>query len=114
MAFDMKHLNDEHMRLYEWCGIGTGAVFGMPAKSGRTRPWHASFTVLAILATLLMLNGCNSDTSAELTREQAALEAQGDEAPPSSATTAQPAPGEAAALAAGGETGTSAQDAQQP
>ena len=66
----MKHLNDEHMRLYEWSGAGTGAVFGMPAKSRRTHPWHASCAVLSVLASLLMLSGCNSDTSAELTREQ--------------------------------------------
>ncbi len=110
----MKHLNDEHMRLYEWSGAGTGAVFGMPAKSRRTHPWHASCAVLSVLASLLMLSGCNSDTSAELTREQATPEARGGEAPPGDATTAQPAAGEAAAPAAGGEPGTIAQDAQQP
>ena len=110
----MKHLNDEHMRLYEWSGAGSGTVFGMPEKSGRAHPWHAPCTTMAVLASLLMLNGCNSDTSSELTREQAALDAQGDEAPSSGAASAQPAPGEAAAPAAGGETGAIAQDAQQP
>lgn len=110
----MKHLNDEHMRLYEWSGAGAGAVFDIPAKSGRAHPWHAPCTTMAVLASLLMLNGCNSDTSSELTREQAALDAQGDEAPPSGSATAQPAAGEAAAPAASSETGTIAQDAQQP
>lgn len=109
----MKHLDDEHMQLYEWSGAGAGIAFGMPAKSRRTHPWHASCAVLSVLTSLLILNGCNN-TSAELTREQATLEAQGDEAPPGDATTAQPAPGEAAAPAAGGEAGTIGQDAQQP
>jgi hypothetical protein len=110
----MKHLNDEHMQLYEWSGAGSGIIFGMPAKSRRTHPWHASYAVLAVLTSLLILNGCDSDTATELTSEQAAREEEEDKAAPSDAMVAQPVPDEAAAPAAGGEAGDVKQDAQQP
>jgi hypothetical protein len=110
----MKHLNDEHMQFYEWSGAGAGIAFSMPARSRRTHPWHASCAVLSVLTSLLILNGCNSDTPTEPTRGQATLEPGKDPAPPSEMTAAQPAPGEAAAPAAGGETGAPRVDAQQP
>jgi hypothetical protein len=109
----MKHLNDEHMQLYEWSGAGAGIAFSMPAKSSRTHPWHASCAVLSVLTSLLILNGCNSNTSAP-TSEQAALEPRKDQASPSDVTTTQPAPGEAAAPAVSGEAGATSVDTQQP
>jgi hypothetical protein len=58
-----QHLDDEHMVLYEWSGAGT---FGHgPEKSKRTHPWHASYSVLAVMASLLILSGFNSKTPAE-------------------------------------------------
>ncbi len=108
----MKHLNDEHMQLYEWSGAGSGTVFGVPAKSKRAHPWHASYAVLAVLTSLLILNGCDGDT-AELTNEQATREDQ-DRAAPSDTMATQPVPGEAVAPAADGEAGGAKQDAQQP
>lgn len=64
------YLKDEHMKLYEWSGAGTGIVFNLPAKSKRTHPWHASYAVLASLTSLLILNGCDKQTTAEQASEQ--------------------------------------------
>jgi hypothetical protein len=58
-----QHLDDEHMRLYEWSGAGMGCH--IPAKSKRTHPWHASYSVLAVMTSLLILNGCNTQSPAE-------------------------------------------------
>jgi hypothetical protein len=60
-----QHLNDEHMRLYEWSGIGTVMACNLPTGSKRTHAWHASYGVLAVLTSLLILNGCDSQASAE-------------------------------------------------
>ncbi len=62
------HLNDEHMRLYEW----SGAVMqhAIPTGSKRTHPWHASYSVLALLTSLLILNGCDNKGPAEQAGEQ--------------------------------------------
>lgn len=59
------HLNDEHMRLYEWSGAGTGMAHALPARSNRSHSWHASHAVLALLTSLLILNGCDSPRPAE-------------------------------------------------
>jgi len=64
------YLKDEHMKLYEWSGAGTGIAFSMPAKSKRTHPWHASYAVLASLTSLLILNGCDKQGTAEQASEQ--------------------------------------------
>ncbi len=69
MRKTMQHLDDEHMRLYEWSGAGTG--FTVPAKSKRTHSWHASYSVLAVMTSLLILSGCNSKSPAESANEQA-------------------------------------------
>jgi hypothetical protein len=93
-----KHLNDEHMRLYEWSGLGAQAAGSLPARSKRTHAWHASYGVLAVLTSMLILNGCDKQTAAEQASEQVGKAAQEqplfDEAAP------QLAPGEAAAPAA--------------
>lgn len=51
---------DEHMALYEWCGAGTGGTgFPTPAESKRSHPWHASYGVLTVLTSLLLMYGCD-------------------------------------------------------
>ncbi|HBU28703.1 MAG TPA: hypothetical protein DEB56_02710 [Thiobacillus sp.] len=64
------HLDDEHMQLYEWSGAGTGMPHALPAGSKRSHPWHASYAVLALLTSLLILNGCDSKGPAEKAGEQ--------------------------------------------
>jgi hypothetical protein len=63
------HLNDEHMQLYEWSGIGT-EIAAMPAKSMRAHPWQASYAVLGVLTSLMILNGCDKQGPAERAGEQ--------------------------------------------
>jgi hypothetical protein len=65
-----QHLDDEHMQLYEWSGAGTGLAFSLPARSKRSHPWHASYAVLAVLTSLLILNGCDNQGPAERAGEQ--------------------------------------------
>lgn len=65
----MPHLNDEHMQLYEWSGAGIEGA-PIPAKSKRTHPWGASYAVLGVLTSLLILNGCDNPDSAEQASEQ--------------------------------------------
>ena len=60
-----RYLNDEHMRLYEWNGLRSGAALSPAQESKRSRAWHASAGVLAVLTTLLLLNGCDNTTTAE-------------------------------------------------
>lgn len=69
MSKTMPHLNDEHMQLYEWSGTGIWGT-SIPAKSKRTHPWRASYAVLGVLTSLLVLNGCDSQASAEQASEQ--------------------------------------------
>lgn len=78
MTSSAPHLADEHMNLYEWSG-GV-ATFGVAAESRHPRRWHASNGTLAVLASLLILNGCASLSSAEKT------------APPADNASASPAP----------------------
>lgn len=74
MRTTMHHLNDEHMQLYEWNGAGiTSAI---PPRSKRTHPWHASYSVLAVLTSLLILNGCDNTGTAERAGEQVDQAAQ--------------------------------------
>lgn len=65
MPSNTQYLNDEHMQLYTWSGAGTGAGCVIPQKSRRTHAWHASSAVLAVLTTLLLLNGCDNKGPAE-------------------------------------------------
>jgi len=64
------HMDDEHMQFYEWSGAGTGMPHALPAGSKRNHPWHASYAVLALLTSLLILNGCDSKGPAEKAGEQ--------------------------------------------
>lgn len=64
------HLNDEHMQMYEWSGTGTEIAVSMPAKSGRAHPWQASYAVLGVLTSLMILNGCDKQGPAERAGEQ--------------------------------------------
>lgn len=109
-----KHLNDEHMQMYEWSGLGAVATGALPADSKRTHAWHASYGVLAVLTTLLILNGCDSQTAAEQKSEQVGQAADGptdpqvfdDTAPEAAAPAAEAPPagvGEAPAGEASGE-----------
>ena len=66
-----QHLNDEHMRLYEWSGAGAVVIEpAIPVRSKRTHSWHASYDVLALLTSLLILNGCDGKGPAEKAGEQ--------------------------------------------
>lgn len=106
-----QYLNDEHMKLYEWSGAGTGIAFSLPAKSKRTHPWHASYAVLASLTSLLILNGCISKPSAGQTRDQAALDFQQEKAPRDGAAPARMVAVEAAGPAAEDAAANAEQDA---
>jgi hypothetical protein len=64
-----QHLDDEHMRLYEWSGAGMGC--NVPPQSKCTRPWNAASGVLAVMTGLLILGGCNATRQAETASEQA-------------------------------------------
>lgn len=70
-----QHLNDEHMRMYEWNGARTGAVPRAAAK----RRWHASYAVLAVLTSLLVLNGCDTQETAALPGDQVEQSAADDQ-----------------------------------
>jgi hypothetical protein len=55
------HLNDEHMQFYEW----SGALKALPVYAKRSHPWHASYGVLALLTSLLIIDGCDRKGVAE-------------------------------------------------
>jgi hypothetical protein len=95
----IKHLNDEHMRLYEWSGLGAQTAAALSDRPTRSHPWHASYGVLAVLTSLLILNGCDQQTAAEQASEQVGQVAQEPPEPLYDSTTA---PADAAAPAAPG------------
>lgn len=64
----LPHLTDEHMNLYEWSGA-LGADSRLTARR-RTPAWRASYGVLALLTTLLILNGCERQGPAEQAGER--------------------------------------------
>lgn len=107
-----RYLNDEHMRLYEWTGMpGAAAVAPRPA-SKRSHTWHASYGVLAVLTTLLILNGCDrTDTAQRSTADQVDQTAQA----PSDRPLYDEAPGlDAGETAAPSAPATEAMGAQTP
>lgn len=109
MKHTPRYLNDEHMRLYEWSGLGDGMSGPDRERSKRTHSWHASYAVLAVLTSLLILNGCDKQGAAEQASEQVGQAAQ---EPPPHDTLAAPA--EAAAPAAGGASEPAAPGAPEP
>ncbi|MGE5319022.1 MAG: hypothetical protein ACM3KD_02460 [Hyphomicrobiaceae bacterium] len=93
----MHHLNDEHMRLYEWSGAGAGTTLAAATreKSKRTHAWHASYGVLALLTSLLALNGCDKTGPTQQAGEQVdqTLKQKPEEAAPPPMNEAAPAQG---------------------
>jgi hypothetical protein len=115
MRKTMQHLDDEHMRLYEWSGTGGGIT--LPQKSKRGHPWHASYAVLAVLTSLLILNGCDNKRPAGSADEQVGQAAPAtqdetnpkpDGAPPAPEAAQQAAPAEGSAPPQGGTVAGSA------
>jgi cytoskeletal protein RodZ len=96
MKANERHLNDEHMRLYEWNGLGTPVAVALPERSKRTHAWHASYGVLAVLTSLLILNGCDRQRAAEQASEQIG---QAVQEPPEPLYDSSSAPADAAAPA---------------
>lgn len=72
-----QHLNDEHMRMYEWNGAGSGT--GIAVGTATKPRWRASYAVLAVLTSLLVLNGCDSKETAALPDEQIGQSAADDQ-----------------------------------
>lgn len=68
MLKTLKHLDDEHMQLYEWSGAGAACV--VAAQFPRAHPRHASYGVLALMSGLLILSGCYSKNPAVATSER--------------------------------------------
>jgi hypothetical protein len=64
------YLDDEHMQLYEWSGASAGTVCGIPEKSERTFHWFAAYSILALMSSLLILNGCKTQSPAEQAVEE--------------------------------------------
>lgn len=64
------YLNDEHMQLYEWNGAGIGMQHDLQVRTQTRSSWHASYAVLALLTSLLVLNGCDSKRPAETAAEK--------------------------------------------
>lgn len=102
MKHAMKYLNDEHMRLYEWSGLSTEMGSPRPVKSKRTHSWHASYSVLAVLTTLLILNGCDRQATAEQASDQVGQAVQEPPAQPLYDDPTAQAPADAAAPATEG------------
>jgi hypothetical protein len=61
--YTASHLEDEHMQFYEWSGASSSAP--LPAARKRRHPWHASYSVLALLTSLLIMQGCDNKGPAE-------------------------------------------------
>lgn len=89
-SFRTSH-DDEQMTHYEWSGAGTGMAHTLPVGTKRDHPWHASYGILALLTTLLILNGCDRQGPAEQTGTQIDEAAQGMKDAP-----AEPAPAQQA------------------
>jgi hypothetical protein len=109
MKQTLKYLSDEHMRLYEWNGLADGMSGPDPERSKRTHSWHASYAVLAVLTSLLILNGCDKQGAAEQASEQIGQAAQ---EPPAHDTSTAPA--DAAAPSTGGASEPAAAGTREP
>lgn len=91
MRNSSQHLDDEHMKLYEWSGAGAGVVFSLPAKSKRTHPWHASYAVLAVMASLMTPAGHSIKIPVKQASVRVALKVQPENAAPHALLLAFPA-----------------------
>ncbi|MDQ1314018.1 MAG: hypothetical protein QG662_127 [Pseudomonadota bacterium] len=91
MRNSSQHLDDEHMKLYEWSGAGTSVIFSMPPKSKRTHPWHASYAMLAVMASLMTPTGHSIKIPVKQTGMRVALKAQQENSPPHTLLLAFPA-----------------------
>lgn len=91
------HLDDEHMQFYEWSGTAGGAV--MPAARKRRHPWHASYAVLALLTSLLIV-GCDNKQPATHAAED--IERTGERESEPAQAAADSAPDDAGTTPAGG------------
>lgn len=112
-----QHLNDEHMRLYEWSGAGPGITLNLPPRSKRSHPWHASNAVLAVMTSLLILNGCDSKASsagAPSGVDPATRSAKGGKGPLYDELGAQPAQAEPVAPAAHGTSEPAVEKSELP
>lgn len=69
MRKTMPHPDDEHTQPYEWSRTGIAGL-SISAKSKRTHPWRASYSILGVLTSLLILNGCDNPGSTEQASEQ--------------------------------------------
>lgn len=74
------HLDDEHMCFYVWSGAAGNAV--LPAPRKRRHPWHASYAVLALLTSLLIMQGCDNRGPAERAGEDVDRALQDSQSPP--------------------------------
>jgi hypothetical protein len=61
---------DDHFHELGERGGRPPATRGPPQKSKRTHSGHASYAVLAVLTTALLLNGCDTDVPAEQTSDR--------------------------------------------
>lgn len=86
------HLDDEHMKLYEWSGASAGMAYAISARSKRTHPWHASHGVLAVMTSLLILSACDSKNPVEQASEQVVEQMKNDANPSPEQAAAQPMP----------------------
>ncbi len=75
MSKTRQTLNDEHMQMLEWCGTLTGITRTAPAEPKRTHCWHASCGVLAVLTSVLILNGCDSKNPVDQAAQEMKKEA---------------------------------------
>ncbi len=91
MTPTLRHLDDEHMRFYEWSGTAGGAV--LPTARKRRHPWHASHAVLALLTSLLIMQGCDNKNPAERAGEDVDRALQDQRNVPGTAEEAGRAPG---------------------
>jgi hypothetical protein len=87
------HLEDEHMQFYEWSGAVAGMQHAALPRSKRNHPWHASYAVLALLTSLLIVNGCDSKGPAAKAGEQVGKAREDEAGKLVDDATAEPGPG---------------------
>ncbi|MEW6413787.1 MAG: hypothetical protein AB1482_00855 [Pseudomonadota bacterium] len=89
---------DEHMTHVEWSGALTAIPLRLTAGKRRRHAWQASSGILALLASLLILNGCDRQETSPTPPEGAGATATpsgGGEPPPDAVPAVPEAPAEA-------------------